>query len=107
MRWAKVNGIVTGVTEETFQPDGNITREQMAAILYRYAKYAGMDVSARADLSSYADAGQISDYAKEAMSWAVAMGLISGRSATTLAPTGCATRAEVATILMRYDEYLS
>ena len=107
VRWAKVNGIVTGVTEETFQPDGNITREQMAAILYRYAKYAGMDVSARADLSSYADAGQISDYAKEAMSWAVAMGLISGRSATTLAPTGCATRAEVATILMRYDEYLS
>ena len=78
----------------------------MAAILYRYAKYAGMDVSARADLSSYADAGQISDYAKEAMSWAVATGLISGRSASMLAPTGSATRAEVATILMRFENLL-
>ena len=101
--WARDNGIVTGVSENCFNPNGDITREQMAAILYRYAKYAGMDVSARADLSSYADAGQISNYAKEAMSWAVAMGLISGRSASLLAPTGSATRAEVATILMRFE----
>ena len=66
-----------------------------------------MDVSARADLSGYADAGQISDYAREAVSWAVAVGLISGRSETVLAPTGSATRAEVATILMRSDDYLN
>lgn len=104
--WARDNGIVTGVSETCFNPNGDITREQMAAILYRYAKYAGMDVSARADLSSYADAGQISDYAKEAMSWAVATGLISGRSASMLAPTGSATRAEVATILMRFENLL-
>lgn len=104
--WAKNNGIITGTTKDTFNPDGNITREQMATILYRYAKYIGMDVSARADLDQYTDADQISSYAREAVSWAVAVGLITGRTATTLVADGTATRAEVATILMRFENLL-
>ena len=104
--WANENGIVTGINEATFAPDQNITREQMAVILYRYAQTIGLDVSARADLSGYADASGISAYAEEAMSWAVAEGLISGMTETTLAPKGTATRAQVATILMRFVNYV-
>ena len=83
--------------EETF----TVTREQMAAILYRYASYKGYDVTASADLSGYADQAQISGYALTAMQWANAEGLITGTSDSTLTPGGSATRAEAATILMR------
>ncbi len=102
--WAAANGIVTGTTDTTFAPNGNITREQMAAILYRYASYKGLDVSRQADLSGYADANAISAYAKQAMAWANGQGLITGVTATTLRPDGNAVRAQAATILMRLCE---
>ena len=100
--WASANGIVSGYGEGKFGPNDPITREQMAAILCRYAGYRGMDVTKRADLSAFADAGQVSDYALETMRWAVAEGLITGTSETTLSPAGSATRAQAALILMRF-----
>ena len=105
--WAQANSIVTGITETTFAPDQAITREQMAAILYRYAQYKGYDVTASNDLSSYTDASQISAYATTAMQWANAEGLITGNTDTTINPTGNATRAELATILMRFCENIA
>lgn len=107
INWAAANGIVNGVSEISFAPDNQITREQMAAILYRYAQFKGYDVTASNDLSSYTDASQISEYATTAMQWANAEELITGRTSTTLAPQGTATRAEVATILMRFCENIA
>ena len=101
--WAAANGIVNGVSETSFDPDAAITREQMAAILYRYAAYWELDVSAEADLSAYADASSVSGYAQAAMQWAVANGVINGTSATTLEPAGTATRAQAATVLVRFQ----
>ncbi len=95
--WAMGAGISDG-TNMT----GKITREQLAAMLYRYAKLKGYDVSASADISGYTDASGVSGWATDAMRWAVSAGLINGRTATTLAPQGNATRAEVASILMRF-----
>ena len=100
--WAAANGIVNGVSETAFAPDDPITREQMAAILYRYAQFKGYDVTASADLGAYTDAAQISAYATAAMQWANENGLITGNTGTTLNPKGHATRAEAATILMRF-----
>ena len=102
--WASANGIVTGYGDGRFGPNDPITREQMAAILYRYAGFAGQSTAGQADLSGYTDAGQVSPYAAEPMGWAVDQGLITGVSAGTLAPGGSATRAQVATILMRFCE---
>lgn len=104
--WAAAAGIVNGYGD-TFGPEDPITREQMAAILYRYASYKGCNVSAQADLSGYTDAGQISAYAVEAMRWANAEELITGVTASTLVPGGSAIRAQVAVILMRFCENLS
>lgn len=104
VNWAAANGIVNGISEASFAPDNEITREQLAAILYRYAQFKGYDVTASNDLSSYTDASQISNYAATAMQWANAEGLITGVTATTLNPQGSATRAQVATILMRFVE---
>ena len=104
VNWAAANDIVTGYGSGKFGPMDPITREQMAAILFRYADFKGMDTSARADLSGYTDAGDISAYAVEAMSWANAEGFITGTTATTLKPQGSATRAQVATILTRYAQ---
>ena len=101
--WAAKNGIVNGVSETSFDPDAAITREQMAAILYRYAAYWELDVSAEADLSAYEDASSVSAYAQAAMQWAVANGVINGTSATTLEPAGTATRAQAATVLVRFQ----
>ena len=95
--WAMNAGVSDGTNM-----DGSITREQLAAMLYRYAKMKGCDASASASLSGYTDASSVSGWAKEAMQWAVAVGLINGRGASTLAPQGNATRAEVASILMRF-----
>ena len=100
--WAEANDIVNGVSETAFAPDEPITREQMAAILYRYASYRGCDVTASGSLTRYTDASQISEYAVTAMQWANGNGLITGDTRTTLHPLGHATRAEVATILMRF-----
>ena len=102
--WAAANGVVDGTSPTTFAPNSPVTREQMATILYRYLAAKGYDVTARADLSAYTDADQISSYATDAMSWANALGLITGETPTTLVPQGNATRAQVATILMRFCE---
>ncbi len=100
--WAAANGIVNGVSETQFAPGNNITREQLATILYRYAQAKGYDVSASADLSGFPDAGDIQEYATQALSWAVAEGLLQGFEDDTLRPQGNATRAQIATILMRF-----
>ena len=107
VNWAAANGIVNGITATSFAPNTAITREQMATILYRYAQYKGYDVSASNNLSAYTDAANISSYATTAMQWANAEGLITGNTTTTLNPTGNATRAEVATILMRFCENIA
>lgn len=86
----------------TFAPNDSITREQMAAILYRYAQYKGYDVTKKADLSGYSDNSQVSAYAKDALAWANAAKLINGVTNTTLAPQGNATRAQVSAILHRF-----
>lgn len=105
--WARQNGIVSGMSAEQFAPNDAITREQMAAILYRYAQFKGYDVSAKADLSVYTDAAQVSTYATDAMAWANGAQLIAGTSQATLTPAGNATRAQVATILMRFCENIA
>ena len=104
VNWAAANNIVNGYGDDQFGPTDTITREQMAAILYRYAQYKGYDVTASADLSAYTDAANISSYAVSAMQWAVSEGLINGITDTTLVPGGSATRAQVAAILMRFCE---
>ncbi len=108
--WAAHKGIVNGATPTKFNPDGHITREQMATILFRYAQMLGIDTSKRADLINFPDSNQISPYAKEALSWANAEGLINGSSSssgTYLKPQGDATRAQVAAILMRFIENIA
>lgn len=102
--WAAANGIVNGYDADTFGPDDAITREQLAAILYRYASYKGYDVTATADMSAYTDADDISTWAQAAMGWANAEGLVTGVTNTTLEPTGSATRACAAEVLMRFCE---
>lgn len=100
--WASAGGIVSGYGSGAFGPNDPITREQLTAILYRYAAGKGYDITARADFSGYSDAGQISAYAAEPMSWANALGLITGMDDGTLAPRAGATRAQTAAILMRF-----
>ena len=102
--WAASVGIINGYGDGTFGPKDLVTREQAVAMLYRYCQSMGLDVSARADLSAYPDAETISAYAVEPMQWAVAVGLINGRDTGEIDPTGTATRAELALILMRFCE---
>ena len=102
VNWAAANQIVKGTSATTFAPNASITREQMAAILYRYAQYKGYDVTKKADLSGYSDNGQVSAYAKDALAWANAAKLINGVTNTTLVPQGNATRAQVSAILHRF-----
>ena len=104
--WAKQNNIVTGYNSTTFAPNDNITREQMAAILYRYASYKGYSVDKTSDLSEFTDVSNINDYALKPIKWAVASNLISGMGDSTISPLGNASRAQVATILMRFIENL-
>ena len=100
--WAAQNGIVSGFGDGTFRPNAAITRAQAAVMLYGYAAFTGADVTARADLSAYSDAGQIPAWAMDAMQWANARRLIVGRDSSHLAPNGGATRAEMAAILSAY-----
>ncbi|SHH97935.1 S-layer homology domain-containing protein [Sporobacter termitidis DSM 10068] len=100
--WAYDNGIVTGVGGTRFDPDGGITREQIAAMLYRYAAYEKVDTTASGDLNVFPDAAQISDFAKTPLAWAVGLKLINGTGAGTADPQGAATRAQVAQILFNY-----
>lgn len=104
--WAKANGIVNGITDSEFAPNNNITREQIASIIYRYAKYKGYDVSVGEDTNilSYEDANKISDWAVAAIQWACGAGLINGRTESTIVPDGTATRAEAAAIMQRFSE---
>jgi hypothetical protein len=102
--WANQNGIVTGYGGGQFGTDDRVTREQMAAILYRYAQYKDYDVTKTTDLSAYTDAAGIGGWALAAMKWANAEGLITGTTTTTLSPDGASTRAQLATILMRFAE---
>ena len=100
--WAAEKGIVNGISETEFAPAGDLTREQLATVLYRYAESMGFDVSASVDLSGFPDAGDIQSYATQALSWAVAEGLLQGFEDDSLQPGGTATRAQIATILMRF-----
>ena len=104
--WAEANGIVNGVTENEFSPDENITREQIAAIMFRYAKYKGYDVGLgeNTNILSYTDAESISEYAISAMQYAVGSGLMKGKTESTINPLDNATRAEIAAILQRFIE---
>ena len=106
--WASSKGIITGYTEGLkkgyFGASDNMTREQMAVMMYRYAKDAGLDTTAKADLSKFPDGKKTSSFAKEAMEWAVGVGLITGNADGTLAPQGNVSRAVCATIIMRFLE---
>ncbi len=102
--WANDAKIVSGMGEGLFAPNMEITREQMVAMLYNYAKYKGYDVTASADLSAFADTASVSTWAQPAMQWAVAEGYISGMGDSQLAPQGTATRAEIASVIMRFME---
>lgn len=100
--WAAWNGIVNGITSTTFAPDRNVTREQMAAILYRYTAWKEWDVSRQGNLFQFTDWQKVQTYARTPLAWAVASGLIQGKENQRLDPGGPATRAEVATILQRF-----
>lgn len=107
--WAAENGVVSGIGGSRFDPSGFVTREQTAEILYNYAHSKGYDVSARADLTAFPDAASVSGWAKNALSWANAAGLINGTvrdGQTILDPQGSASRAQVAMILMNYVEHV-
>ena len=101
VKWASANQIVGGYEDGTFRPMNNITRQEMAVILCRYMAKQGFDVSARADFSAYSDGAKVASWASDAMAWAVQAGIITGNPDGTLNPTGTATRAQVATMLMR------
>ena len=103
VRLAASQGIVSGYSSGAFGPDDSVTREQLAAILFRYAQSKGAAATQEAHLSGFADSGQISGWARPAMNWAVSQGLISG-TGTGLNPQGSASRAELAMILMRFLE---
>ena len=102
--WAAANGIISGISKTQFAPDSDVTREQMALIIYRFAKLKGYDIMDKADISSFADADGVSGWALDAIKWANKVELLTGTSKTTLSPKDTATRAEVATILMRFCE---
>ena len=108
VRWAKEAGVVTGYEDGTFQPARDVTREQMAAMLYRYAAYQEIDTATGGmALREYSDYAEISGWALEALAWANAAGLITGRTAAEIVPGGTATRAEAAAVLMRFCEAYS
>ena len=101
--WASKNGVVEGYEDGSFRPDEPITREQLAAVLYRYAVSRGVDVTASGDLGAYADAGSVSSWAADAMRWATGAGVLSG-TANGLEPQGTATRAQAAAMLVRFTD---
>ena len=102
--WTAENGIFAGYGKDKFGPDDPITREQLAAIFYRYADYKGYDLTVKENLDTFKDADKITDYAKTAMQWAVGSGLVKGKSGNLLDPQGTATRAEIAAMLHRFIE---
>ena len=102
--WAAQNDIVAGIGGNLYDPDSNVTREQFAVMLYKYARFKGYDLTAAGDLTQFPDAGSISSWAETALSWANGKGLINGNEDGTLAPGGTATRAQAASILAHFDQ---
>ena len=103
--WARLNGIAGGYDDATFGPNAPINREQMAVMMYRYAQYMGYDTTQGGmAIREYADYGQVSSYALEAMDWANATGIVTGTSESTLSPQGQATRAQAAAMFTRFCE---
>ena len=102
--WTAENSIFAGYGKDKFGPDDPITREQLAAIFYRYVDYKGYDLTVKENLDKFKDADKITDYAKTAMQWAVGSGLVKGKSGNLLDPQGTATRAEIAAMLHRFIE---
>ena len=102
--WTAENSIFAGYGKDKFGPDDPITREQLAAIFYRYVDYKGYDLTVKGNLDKFKDADKITDYAKTAMQWAVGSGLVKGKSGNLLDPQGTATRAEIAAMLHRFIE---
>ena len=102
--WTAENGIFAGYGKDKFGPDDPITREQLAAIFYRYADYKGYDLTVKGNPDTFKDADKITDYAKTAMQWTVGSGLVKGKSSNLLDPQGTATRAEIAAMLHRFIE---
>lgn len=105
--WASANEIVNGVSDTEFAPNNKITREQMAAMVYRYANYKKSDMTVAADIASYTDYSSLSEYAVEPMKWVCGMGIINGMTETTLVPQGTSTRAQAATVFVRTLDALS
>ena len=105
--WARITGVATGYGDGTFQPGDCITRQEFAQMLYNYAKYKGYDLTAEGDLSQFPDSGSVADWAEAAMSWANGNKLINGHDDGTLEPDGTATRAQAASILMKFGQNLA
>lgn len=105
--WARITGVATGYGDGTFQPTDSITRQEFAQMLYNYAKYKGYDLSAEGDVSTFPDANSIADWAEAAMSWANGNGLINGHNDGTIDAAGIGTRAQAASILMKFDQNLA
>lgn len=106
VEWAASSGIVNGVGNDLYDPNGDVTREQIATMLYRYVKHLGLDVSSRGSLDKFYDGDQVSDWAKDAMQWAVKLGIFQGDDTGSLNPKNKATRAEVATLMERIVKLL-
>ena len=104
--WARITGVATGYGDGTFQPTDSITRQEFAQMLYNYAKYKGYDLTAEGDLSQFPDSGSVADWAEAAMSWANGNELINGHDDGTIDAGGAGTRAQAASILMRFDQNL-
>ena len=105
--WARITGVATGYGDGTFQPGDSITRQEFAQMLYNYAKYKGYDLSAEGDLSTFPDANSIADWAEAAMRWANGNELINGHDDGTIDAAGIGTRAQAASILMKFDQNLA
>ena len=104
--WARLTGVATGYGDGTFQPGDSITRQEFAQMLYNYAKYKGYDLTAEGDLSTFSDGNKVQEWAVPAMSWANGEGLINGHDDGTIDAAGIGTRAQAASILMRFDQNL-
>lgn len=104
--WARITGVATGYGDGTFQPGDSITRQEFAQMLYNYAKYKGYDLTAEGDLSQFPDSESVADWAETAMSWANGNQLINGHDDGTIDAAGAGTRAQAASILMKFDQNL-
>ena len=107
MAWASHAAVVNGTAAGIFEPDKNITREQLAVMMYRYAEYLGLDMSVKNDSHDFADSSEISSYAKKATAWAYENGIMTGKSGNRIDPAGNASRAEVAAVMTRFVKLIS